>query len=97
MAKTTIGQWGNSWGVRIPQDVARAAGLKKGDSVEFAAAGDGVLEVRRVAQESAHRRVRPLRGVTFDMLFRGCTPGQWGDATAWPGDELVGAEAEAWA
>ena len=43
---TTVDKWGNSLGVRLPKDVAQAAGLKAGDRVDVGVE-DGVVTVRR--------------------------------------------------
>ena len=94
---TTIATWGNSEAVRIPRAVLRQAGLRSGDEVSVRVGEGGCIEI--VPSRAAHRRVAPERGVTFDTLFPGFDPktstayrGQ-----AWPDDDLVGAEWDAWA
>ena len=42
--KTTLSKWGNRLAVRIPQSIARQAGLAEGDSVALAVdAGRGIV------------------------------------------------------
>lgn len=50
-----ISKWGNSIGVRIPKDVARALGLNVGDEVKLTPGGPGVLEVSKVREDSIAR------------------------------------------
>ena len=94
-ATTTIATWGNSEAIRIPQFLLRAVGLGKGDRVVLDINRDGNLEVRH-ARLDAHRRVVPSRRVTFDELFSSYEGGRLDNADAWEGDELTGAEREAW-
>jgi antitoxin MazE len=48
--KAQMVKWGNSLAVRIPKPVAVKAKLKKGDSVEIEAAGEGHIELRRATR-----------------------------------------------
>lgn len=51
---------------------------------------NGLIDV--VLEDDAHRRVKPLAGVNFASLFDGYdTPGL-GQSSAWPDDDMVGAE-----
>ena len=94
---TAIATWGNSEAVRIPRAVLREAGLRKGDQVEVRVNSAGIIEIAPLKRP--HRRVAPTRGVTFDALFPDF------DASAerprmepaWPNDDLIGAEWDAWA
>lgn len=40
---TQVSQWGNSLGVRIPQSVAKEAGLAKGVTVDFLIENDQII------------------------------------------------------
>lgn len=92
--ETAIASWGNSEAVRIPKDLLRRVGLKKGDRVSLCINRQGRLEL--VPQHQAHRRVLPERGVTFDSLFKNYEGGAIDNTSAWPADEFVGAERDAW-
>ncbi|WP_176497204.1 AbrB/MazE/SpoVT family DNA-binding domain-containing protein [Sphingomonas sp. HMP6] len=48
MTEVIVGKWGSSLAVRVPLDVARAAGLKDGEHVEVATEGG-----------DRHRQVKP--------------------------------------
>lgn len=92
---TTIAPWGNSEAVRIPREILRSAGLRRGDQVSFAVNRSGRIEI--VPQKQPHRRVEPTRGVSFDTLFKGYDGGSLNNSGAWPNDDLVGAEWDSWA
>ena len=92
---TTIAPWGNSEAVRIPRDVLRSVGLRRGDQVSFEVNHSGRIEI--IPQKQPHRRVEPARGVTFDTLFKGYEGGCLAGGDAWPNDDLVGAEWDSWA
>lgn len=92
---TAIAAWGNSDAIRIPRSLLREVGLRKGDNVELKVNESGRIEI--VPEARAHRRVEPARDVTFDSLFKDYVPAACDpSADAWPGDEFVGAEREAW-
>jgi antitoxin MazE len=59
-----VSRWGNSLAVRIPADVARALGLKEGDSIDLRPAKDGAIEI--VTEEERRRQalaaLRKFRG-----------------------------------
>ena len=59
-----VAKWGNSLAVRIPADVARALGLKEGDSVDFEHAEDGTVHL----VTETERRRRALR--TIEQMAR---------------------------
>jgi antitoxin MazE len=44
--ETTLSKWGNSLAVRIPQAIAKQAGLNEGDSVALALDADGGIVLR---------------------------------------------------
>ena len=92
---TMIAPWGNSEAVRIPRDVLRSAGLRRGDQVRLEVNGRGRIEI--VPQVQEHRRVEPARGITFDSLFKGYEGDRASNDAAWPNDDLVGAEWDSWA
>lgn len=91
---TKIATWGNSEAVRIPRSVLRAVGLGAGDDVEVRVNERNRIEL--VPKQQVHRRVRPTKGVSFDSLFAGYDPAKLPPAPAWPDDDFVGAELEAW-
>ncbi|MGP9821774.1 AbrB/MazE/SpoVT family DNA-binding domain-containing protein [Salinarimonas sp. NSM] len=73
MTRSTIGQWGKSLAVRLPAEVARAAGLTKGAEVECAVENGTVVihparseaEIRD-AMEAAQEILRARPGVRLD-------------------------------
>lgn len=92
--RTKISPWGNSEAVRIPCVILKAAGLASGDDVNVSVNERGNIEL--VPQERAHRRIKPMRGVTYDSLFAGYEGNAAFDSKSmWP-DGVVGAEREAW-
>ena len=95
--ETTIRTWGNSEAVRIPRAILRLAKLGGGDRVAVDVNERGNIEISPIGQR--HRRVAPKRGVSFSSLFKGYEPPPNATATAgnaWPNDDLVGAEWDAW-
>ena len=55
MTRVVVGRWGKSLAIRVPLDIARAAGLTDGEAVELEeSAGD--IVVRRDATRAAARR-----------------------------------------
>lgn len=93
---TKIASWGNSDAVRIPRALLRLVGLSSGDSVDIVVNERNNIEI--VPKGRAHRRVKPARGVTFDSLFANydSTEAKSALPPAWPNDDMVGAEFEAW-
>jgi antitoxin MazE len=65
MSQAIVGRWGKSLAVRIPGEVATAAGLGGGERVEVEARG-GDIVIRRAAPR-----------FTLEELFRGKTAQQW--------------------
>ena len=83
MPKAIVGRWGRSLAIRLPRQVAKAAGISDGERVDIATRdGDTVI-----------RRTVPL--LALEDLFRGETSRQWRAAYAgaydWGSD--VGREA----
>jgi antitoxin MazE len=66
----TVGRWGRSLAVRIPGDLASAAGLDEGQRVDVEVL-DGAVVIRRAS--------RPL---TLKEMFQGKTPVEWRAAYA---------------
>lgn len=63
MTQAIVGKWGKSLAIRVPLDVARAMGLREGESVEIEES-DGELHVRRkTGKIDAERRLRALAAV----------------------------------
>lgn len=79
MSRVTVGTWGKSLAVRVPLEVARAAGLISGEQVEVEAK-DGDIVIRRSdaqAQARANalaaleRIIENSKGVTLgDVTIR---------------------------
>lgn len=92
--QTKISTWGNSDAVRIPCAILRAVGLLSGDDVELIVNERNNIEI--VPAGKSHRSVRPKRGVTFDALFSGYNPQVHSPTPAWPDNDMMGAELEAW-
>jgi antitoxin MazE len=65
MSQAIVGRWGKSLAVRIPGEVANAAGIGGGERVEVEAR-DGDIVIRRAAPR-----------FTLEELFRGKTARQW--------------------
>jgi len=67
-----VSRWGNSLAVRLPAAVVEALGLKEGDHIEIAIAGDRQFRVERDgSREAALQRLRALQrplpeGFRFD-------------------------------
>ena len=55
MSQVIVGKWGKSLAVRVPLDVAAAAGLTDGEVVEIEAV-DGNIVIRRDASKAEARR-----------------------------------------
>lgn len=76
-----LARWGNSLGVRIPKDIAAAAGLSDGDKVEMTAHGHEIVIT------PAKPRYR------IEELLTGITPAAMREAFDWgedAGRERVG-------
>ena len=65
MSEAIVGRWGKSLAVRIPGEIADAAGIAEGARVE----------VETHEAEIIIRRTIPR--FTLEELFRDKTPGQW--------------------
>ena len=70
MTAAIVGRWGKSLAVRIPGEVANAAGLGGGERVEIEAR-EGDIVIRRAAPQ-----------FTLEELFRGQPPQEWRKAYA---------------
>lgn len=87
-----VSSWGNSQGVRIPKAVLAEAGISVGDSIEIMVTDEGFIQISK-----AHRQVPADRSVTLSSLVgEGPEAVPTNDGKAWPTDNLVGAEREAW-
>jgi antitoxin MazE len=51
MAKIIVGRWGRSLAIRVPQEVAQAAGLTEGERIDIEAE-DGDIRIRRSQAEA---------------------------------------------
>ena len=78
MSQAVVGRWGKSLAVRIPSEIAGAAGIAEGERVE--------IETDKA--EIVIRRKAPR--FTLEELFRGKTPEEWrtlyADAYDWGPD-----------
>jgi AbrB family looped-hinge helix DNA binding protein len=70
MSQAIVGRWGKSLAVRIPSEVANAAGIGGGERVEVEAR-DGDIVIRRASPR-----------FTLEELFRGSSPAEWRAAYA---------------
>lgn len=68
MSQAIVGRWGKSLAVRIPGEVALAAGLAEGERVEIET-NDAEIVIRRAAPR-----------FTLEELFRGKSPEEWREA-----------------
>lgn len=89
----TISSWGNSDVIRIPKDILKNIGLKAGDKIRIISTERGSIEN---LPETEHRRIKPERDISFEALFNAWSPENHQPNKAWPDDDMVGAEAEAW-
>ena len=62
-----VSRWGNSLGVRIPQEAVERIGLKEGDSVNLEIRGD-TMTIRRTRRRRKWTEAELLRGVTPEMV-----------------------------
>ena len=65
MSQAIVGKWGKSLAVRLPGEVANAAGIGAGERVEIEAQ-DGEIVIRRAAPQ-----------FTLEELFRGKSAQEW--------------------
>lgn len=95
-AATKIASWGNSDAIRIPRAILKGDGLSSGDGVDMVLNERNNIEI--IPKTRQYRRVKPMRGITFDSLFAGYDPSETGNnmSFGWPDDNMVGAEFEAW-
>ena len=70
MPQVIVGRWGKNLAVRLPGQIAKAAGLTDGARVEIETR-DGGIVIRR-----------PVPRFTLDELFRGKSARQWRTAYA---------------
>jgi antitoxin MazE len=78
MSHAVVGRWGKSLAVRLPSEVADAAGIVEGDRVEIETHEAEVI-IRRISAR-----------FTLEELFSGKTPAEWralyADAYDWGPD-----------
>lgn len=58
MSQVIVGKWGKSLAVRVPMDVAAAAGLTEGETVEIEAVNDRIVIRRDDVKAEARKRAR---------------------------------------
>ncbi|WP_298290180.1 AbrB/MazE/SpoVT family DNA-binding domain-containing protein [Novosphingobium sp.] len=74
MPQVIVGKWGKSLAVRVPVDVAAAAGLVDGEAVEIEAV-DGAVVIRRDAAKAAAREKAEAAMAEIIELSKGVTLG----------------------
>lgn len=62
-----VSRWGNSLGVRIPQEGVKRLGLKDGESVEMEITANSIT-IRPSKQRKKWTEAELLKGVTPDMV-----------------------------
>jgi antitoxin MazE len=72
-----VARWGNSLGVRIPQEAADELHLKSGESVKVQVK-NGVLTIRKAKVRKKWTEAELLQGVTPDMCEPDLIPDQVG-------------------
>lgn len=77
MSRVTVGTWGKSLAVRVPLEVARAAGLISGEQVEVEAK-DGDIVIRR-SDAQAQARANAL--AALDRIIENSKGVTLGDVT----------------
>lgn len=74
MSQVIVGKWGKSLAVRVPMDVAAAAGLTEGETVEIEAVDGGIVirrdkaEARRKAEAAMADILELSKGATLGGL-----------------------------
>jgi antitoxin MazE len=58
MSRVTVGTWGKSLAVRVPQEIAQATGLVEGEQVEIEVQDGNIVLVRSNAKAEAKARAR---------------------------------------
>ena len=61
-----VARWGNSLGVRIPQEAVEELGLKEGESVQLRIS-NGTITIRRAKQRKKWTEEELLKGITPDI------------------------------
>jgi antitoxin component of MazEF toxin-antitoxin module len=77
MSRVTVGTWGKSLAVRVPLEVARAAGLISGEQVEVETK-DGDIVIRR---SHAQARARANALAALDRIIENSKGVALGDVT----------------
>lgn len=54
MSHVIVGRWGKNLAIRVPSEIARAAGLNDGEGVEIEAVGEDIL-IRRSTHHARRR------------------------------------------
>lgn len=74
MTNVVVGKWGKSLAVRVPVDVAAAAGLVDGEAVEIEAV-DGTVVIRRDPAKAEARRKAQAAAAKIKNLSKSITLG----------------------
>ena len=92
---TAIAQWGNSSAVRIPSAVLGESRFKMGDLIDVVVNARGNIEL--VEPEAGHRKLKaPGRTTSAELFARFPADAVPESGSAWPSDDMVGAEWESW-
>lgn len=90
--RVDLAKWGNSAAVRIPKQILKKLDIAIGDHLDLTAGEDGCIYLFPLKSE--HRKVSAAKGITGKDLFANYQTCE--SADAWPDDDMLGAEAEAW-
>lgn len=74
MSQVIVGKWGKSLAVRVPLDVAAAAGLTEGEAVQIEAVDGGIVIRRDEAKAEARRKAEAAMADILE-LAKGATLG----------------------
>lgn len=59
MTTTTLRQWGNSWGARIPKEIMERSRIKKDDVLDVIAS-NGVIVLKKQGRKKFSEFARPI-------------------------------------
>ena len=69
--KSTVGQWGNSLGIRLTKALTEQLGIKEEDDVTLVQTGAGTIEIERTRTRATDRWLTKLAGEPqFEQTFR---------------------------
>ena len=77
---TTISKWGNSQGVRIPNDILRSMGYSTGDEISITATESGILLQKNTKQPKELKAAGILKGYVKKHISDKEMENAWKDA-----------------